>query len=129
MWKVCRLAVVAAVMVMTSAEVWAQAPTATVRGRVQDAQGRPVSAATVTVTAADTGVSREVPVDADGGFVVAGLPPAVVDVRVAASGFAETRRSGLVLEVGQSVTVDVALAVAGVQEKVDVRSSATGVDT
>ncbi len=129
MRKVCRLAVVAAVVMVTAVAAWAQVPTATIRGRVQDAQGRPVIAATVTVTAAETGLSREVPVDADGTFVVAGLPPAVVDVRVSAQGFAETRRTGVVLEVGRSVTVDVALAVAGVQERVDVASTAGGVDT
>jgi hypothetical protein len=128
MRNVCRLAVLAAVVMSMSAVAWAQS-TATVRGRVQDAQGRPVSAATVTVTAADTGLTREVPVDADGAFAVAGLPPTVVDVRVAASGFTETRRAGIVLEVGQTVTVDVALAVAGIEEKVDVSSSVTGVDT
>ena len=40
--------------------------TATVRGRVLDGQGRPVAAATVTVTGTETGLAREVPVDAEG---------------------------------------------------------------
>ena len=130
MIRVYRLAAVAMLGVLLQAGlVFSQATTSTVRGRVQDSQGRPVPSATVTVAGPETGLTREVPVDADGGFVVAGLPPSVVDVTVAASGFAEAKRSGIVLEVGQSVTVDVALAVAGVQERVDVASTAAGVDT
>ncbi len=127
--RACRVAVSATLAILFVTAAYAQPTTATVRGRVQDSQGRPVPSATVTVAGRDTGLTREVPVDADGSFVVAGLPPSVVDVTVGASGFAEARRAGIVLEVGRSVTVDVALAVAGVQERVDVTSTAGGVDT
>ena len=123
MTRVYRVAAVAMLVVLVQAGLaFGQATTATVRGRVHDSQGRPVPSATVTLTGRETGLTREVPVDADGGFAVAGLPPSVVDVTVAASGFTEAKRSGIVLEVGQSTTVDVDLAVAGVQERVDVSS-------
>ena len=53
----------------------------------------------------------------------------VVDLTVSASGFAEAKRAGLVLEVGQTAAVEIELAVAGVRERVDVPVSVTGVDT
>src|SRR5215207_11231593 len=129
MIRVYRVAGAAVMVLLQVAVGFGQTTTATVRGRVQDGQGRTVAAATVTVTGRDTGLTREVPVDGDGRFAVAGLPPSVVDVSVVAAGFAEARRSGIVLEVGQSITVDVTLAPAGVQERVDVASTAGGVDT
>jgi outer membrane receptor protein involved in Fe transport len=129
MTRVYPVVVCAAIVMLQVPMAFGQAATSTVRGRIHDSQGRPVASAIVTVAGRDTGLTREVPVDADGSFVVAGLPPSVVDVTVSARGFAEVRRAGIALEVGQSTTVDVDLAVAGVREKVDVSSSATGVDT
>src|SRR5690349_8515750 len=96
-----RLAAAAAALVLVQATAaFGQAATATVRGRVDDAQGRPVASATVTVTAPDTGLTRTVPTAGDGTFAIASLPPAAIDVTVSASGFAEARRPGIVLEVG-----------------------------
>jgi hypothetical protein len=129
MSRVYRIAVAAMLALLSGTPAFGQATTATVRGRVEDGQGRPVAAATVTITGRDTGLTRTVPVDADGTFAVAGLPPTTVDVGIAASGFADARRTGVVLEVGQTVTVDVVLAVAGVQERVEVAVTPGGVDT
>jgi outer membrane receptor protein involved in Fe transport len=130
MIRVYRVAGVAAIIAVLNVSLaFGQATTATVRGRVLDGQGRPVTSATITVAGRETGLTRAVPADADGTFVVAGLPPSVVDVTVAASGFAEARRTGIALEVGQSATVDVTLAVAGVQERIEVASTAAGIDT
>ena len=97
MTRVYRVAAVAMLVVLVPAGLaFGQATTATVRGRVHDSQGRPVPSATVTVTGRDTGLSRIVPAAGDGGFVVANLPPGLVDVAAAASGFATAppRRRG-----------------------------------
>jgi outer membrane receptor protein involved in Fe transport len=129
MERVYRVAALAAFLAMLQAgTAFGQVTTAMVRGRVDDAQGQPVKA-TVTVSVPETGLTRTVPTADDGTFAVANLPPAVVDVVVAAVGFADARRTGLALEVGQTATVDVTLAVAGVQERVDVAMAAGGVDT
>ena len=69
------------------------------------------------------------PTGEDGSFVVANLPPIVVDLTVTASGFGDATHGNIVLEVGQAVTIDVSLAVAGVRERVDVEATTTGVDT
>jgi outer membrane receptor protein involved in Fe transport len=106
-----------------------QANTATIRGRVHDAQGASIASATVTVSGRDTGLSRTVQAASDGTFVIASLPPATIDLTVSAGGFATTKRSGVVLEVGQTASVDVELSVGGVQERVEVAASAAAVDT
>ena len=72
------MALAAIAMLFVSAAA-AQPATATIRGLVRDSQGQPVPAATVTVTVRETGLSRAVPVAADGAYVVANLPPATVD--------------------------------------------------
>ena len=129
MSRVRRVVLGTVLAVLPATLALAQASTATIRGIVRDAQNNPVAAATVTVTQPATGLSRVVPVSADGTFVVANLPPAASDVTVAAKGFTDATRRGVVLEVGQTVDVDLSLAVGGVREQVDVASSATGVDT
>jgi outer membrane receptor protein involved in Fe transport len=129
MRRVYRIAGLLAIAMMWVSAAAAQPATATIRGLVRDSQGQPVPAATVTVTVRETGLSRAVPVAADGTYVVANLPPATVELAVSAAGFADTKHGEIVLEVGQAVTVDVVLAVAGVQERVDVGATAGGVDT
>jgi len=126
-YRVTAVAVFAALMQLGLA--YGQAATATIRGLVRDSQGRPVPSATVTVTGHETGLTRVVPTGDDGTYVVANLPPGVVDLRVTATGFGDATHGNIVLEVGQAVTVDISLAVAGVRENVNVATSATGVDT
>jgi hypothetical protein len=122
--------VVVCVVLMTGwASIAAAQSSATLRGRVRDAQAAPVAAATVTVTGAEGGLTRVTVTDSRGEFVIVNLPPAVVDVTVAAGGFSEVMRRGVVLEVGQSAMVDVALAVAGVRESLMVSADAGTVDT
>ena len=125
--RVCRAAAWTVLAVLQVSLAYGQT-TATLRGQVRDAQGAAVPSASVNVSSA-TGLSRVVPTSGDGTFIVANLPPAVVDLTVTARGFAEAKRRGLVLEVGQTAAVEIELTVAGVRETVDVAVSVTGVDT
>ena len=125
MERVCRAAVWTVVAVLHVTLAYGQT-TATLRGQVRDAQGAAVPSATVTVSSRSTGLSRTVPTNSDGSFVVANLPPSVVDLTVSAKGFSEAKRTGLVLEVGQAVAVEIELTVAGVREPVDVAVSVDG---
>ncbi len=103
--------------------------TSTIRGRVQDAQAAPIAGARVTVTTPATGATREVPTTADGSFLVANVPPATVDVTVSAPGLADVIRRGLLLEVGQTLVVDIDMSVAGIDESLTVTAGAAAVDT
>ncbi len=106
-----------------------QVTTATLRGRVLDPQGSPVPAATVTVSREAAAFSRSVSTEADGAFVIGNIPPSTVDVVVSAKGFADTRRTGLVLEVARTTTLDFELRLGSVQETVDVSAPVGTVDT
>ena len=126
--RVCRAAAWTVLAVLQVSLAYGQT-TATLRGQVRDAQGAAVPSATVVVSSQATGLSRTVPTASDGSFVVANLPPSVVDLTVSATGFAEAKRAGLALEVGQTAAVEIELTVAGVRERVDVPVTVTGVDT
>ncbi|MGV3515849.1 carboxypeptidase regulatory-like domain-containing protein [Luteitalea sp.] len=128
MRRVCGGVVCVALMMGWASTAAAQS-SATLRGRVRDGQAAPVAAATITVTGVEGGLTRATVTDDRGEFVIVNLPPAVVDVTVAAGGFSEVTRRGVVLEVGQSAMVDVALAVAGVRESLMVSADAGTVDT
>jgi len=108
---------------------YGQTTTATLRGRVHDPQGAGVPAAAVTVTGQGTGVSRQATTAPDGTFVVVNLPPGMVDVTVAATGFADAKYGSVTLEVGQAASLDIQLTVGGVKETVVVDTPDLHVDT
>jgi hypothetical protein len=111
------LAIVFALVPLSST---AQSPTATLRGGVHDAQGGGIPAAVVTITVRETTQTRRVVAGPDGTFVAPNLPPGAIDVSVSAPGFREVRRAGVILEVGQTASLEIELPVVGVQLEVNV---------
>jgi hypothetical protein len=103
--------------------------TATLRGAIADPQGDPLPAATVSVTNRSTGLDRTTTTAADGTFVILNLSPSTFDVRVTAPGFADATREAVILEVGQTVVLQVVLSIGAVQEQVVVGGHGTAVDT
>lgn len=129
MRRVSRYATWVLLAVLHVTSVSGQTTTATLRGRVHDAQGASVPAAAVTVTGRNNGVSRQTTADAGGSFVVVNIPPGTVDVAITAPGFTDVKQSGVVLEVGQTASLDIELPVGSVRETVVVETSAAQVDT
>jgi hypothetical protein len=107
----------------------AQVPTATLGGRVTDAQQAPAAGATVTIRSTATGVVWTVVAGSDGRFTVPMLPPGTYVAQVQLAGFSTWRAEGLVLQVGQDRQLDVQLAVGGVQESITVNQAARIVTT
>jgi hypothetical protein len=99
--------------------------TAVLAGHVVDAAGAIVPGAAVKITRRETAFGRETVTDIGGNFRIASLPPGRYKVVVQAAGFDERSFSGVALEVGQTVTLNVALAVGGIEETVDVEAAAT----
>jgi Carboxypeptidase regulatory-like domain len=98
--------------------------TATLRGRVTDAQEAALPGATVTLRQAATGAERETLTDARGSFVVSELPPGDYVIEAAAPGFAKRTFPAITLRVGQYAEVRLALAPAALSEKVEVQADA-----
>ena len=110
----------AVVALPATALAQSQATTGIIEGIVSDPDGRPIPGASVTVTNPDTGFSRTVFSQRNGRFYAPLLPLGPYTVNVAMDGFAEFVREGLRVSVGQRVDIDVALALASLQETVTV---------
>jgi hypothetical protein len=118
-----------AVVVFSALPMLAQFDTGTITGSVTDASGAVVSRAAVTVTNTGTGIQKSFVTDQSGNFVASSLPFGTYVVRVSASGFAETKGSPIVLNVGATVNLNLAVSVAASQESVQVTGTQTTVDT
>ena len=107
----------------------AQQTTGTISGRVLDAQGSAVPGVTVTARSADTGFVRTEVSDAEGSYRLQALPVGTYDVTAELSGFNKFERKALVVNVGQNIALDVAMAVAGVTESVVVTGATPLINT
>src|SRR3989454_1657776 len=105
-----------------------QAVTANLQGVVSDATGAVVSAATVTAANLETGEKRSVGSNAEGFYRFNLLPRGPYEVRAQKTGFADQILT-LTLTVGDTVTANFALKVAGQAQRVEVTSLASQVDT
>lgn len=97
----------------------AQAPTATLSGKVTDQTGAVIPQATVTISAG--GATRATATtDQLGGYQIQSLPAGSYSISATAKGFANFSRSNVALGPGQSQTLDVTLQVKAQEEKVNV---------
>ncbi len=103
---------------------FAQTITATITGTVTDQAGAIVPNAKVVITAASTGQDKTVLTDTEGRFTAPFLPPGTYRVSVEAAGFAKAARSGVTLEVAQTVTMDFSLKVGAATETIEITSDA-----
>ena len=97
---------------------FAQQTTGTISGRVLDAQGSAVPGVSVTARNTETGFVRTEVSDAEGAYRLQALPVGTYDLSAELSGFNKFQRKALVINVGQTVPLDVTMAVAGVTESV-----------
>jgi outer membrane receptor protein involved in Fe transport len=101
----------------------AQVTTGTIRGLITDPTGAVIPNATVVVEEQNTAAKIETKTSTDGQYTVPLLEPGVYSVSAQASGFAPSRRTDVVLEIQQTVQVDLKLAVGEVSERVTVVGS------
>jgi predicted porin len=85
---------------------WAQTG-ASLSGVVTDQTGAPLPEAAVTIKNLSTGETRTIPTDGAGRYQASGLPPGRLEIRAAKPGFADERRTGISLAVGQDATADI----------------------
>jgi hypothetical protein len=106
----------------------AQETTAGLQGTVKDPSGAVVSKAHVVVTGTSLVGDKATDTDGSGYYRFANLPPGTYSITVTASGFAISKRQGLVLEVGHLPSVDFALAVGGHETIVEVSGETPAID-
>ncbi|HEV2487175.1 MAG TPA: carboxypeptidase-like regulatory domain-containing protein [Terracidiphilus sp.] len=102
---------------------------AQIHGMVLDQSGAAVVGAQITATQRDTGRIQTTVSGADGSFVLPGLPVGGYSLQVSAKGFRKYTQTGLVLQVGQNVQVNIPLTVGSVSQEVQVSADAAMVET
>lgn len=107
----------------------AQEYRALVSGQVVDPSASAVPAATVTATNVDTNVSITTTTRADGNYVLAQVPAGRYTITCESPGFRKYTRSGVVLNVGDKVTVNISLEVGDVAETVTVSAEILNTET
>jgi hypothetical protein len=100
-----------------------------IQGTVTDGTGSAVSGATVLATQTESGLQRTVTSEADGGYNLPSLPVGPYTLKVTAAGFSTYDQSGIVIQVGNELRVDVKLQVGGVAQTVQVTAAASMVQT
>lgn len=100
----------------------------TITGTITDPSGAAVPGASLAIRNIDTGIERRMESNDAGNYVAAFLQPGHYEVEVAKSGFAGVLRKDLVLQVGQTLTVDLSITVKSTQEQVTVTGEAPVVD-
>lgn len=108
---------------------YAQTSAGRIVGIVTDPSGAHVAGATVTAHNEKTGQDRTVATNDSGNYILTSLEPAPYTVKGSKSGFTDAEFTGLVLQVGQEVTQNIALQVAGGQTSVTVAEALAHVDT
>jgi len=107
------LAALTASLAASAAGAQSQATTGIIRGSVSDPNGAAVANATVQLRETRTGFQRSITTNASGIFVASLLPLGTYDVTARAVGFNETKRTGVVVLVG--ATVELALALTTIE--------------
>ena len=122
--KIRQLAVLMVILGLGSISLFGQQFT----GRVTDPSGAVVSKAAVTIHNVQTNVDTKTVTTGDGNYTVPYLKPGVYSVSAAAAGFKTAIRSDITLEVGQTSTVNLTLAVGSKQDSVTVVADAAQLD-
>lgn len=108
------------ILILAPALLWAQSFTGTISGTVQDSSGAVVPGADLVLINANTNERRTQQANPDGSYVFALIPPGAYRLEGEAPGFKKLIRSNLIVEVNQSLRIDVTLEVGTATESVQV---------
>jgi hypothetical protein len=108
------------ISLLTALPSFAQINQSEILGTVSDTSGAVIPNATVTITNTQTNVSNTLKTDSAGAYALPDLIPGAYTVRVSVQGFQTAMHSGVELEVGKQVRIDVVLKVGTAVETVTV---------
>lgn len=118
-------------LVLPAASLWSQSQmtTGAIEGTVTDETGAVVSGASVTLTEVSTGATRTLSTDTSGRYTAPLLPVGNYEILAQLTGFTTVKRTGIVLALGQTQTVDITLKLAAVETTVEVIEAAPLIET
>jgi hypothetical protein len=107
----------------------AQQTTGNITGRIVDAQGSAVPGVTVTGKNTQTGFTRTDVSDGEGIYRLTALPVGTYDLTAELQGFSRYESKGLILNVGQTMALDLPMKVASLSETVTVTGETPLIET
>jgi hypothetical protein len=107
----------------------AQQTTGTISGRIVDDQGAAIPGVTVTAKNAATGFVRTEVSDGEGIFRLNALPVGTYDLTTDLQGFSKIENKGIVVNVGQTLDLNLTLKLATVQETITVNAEVPLIQT
>ena len=112
-------------------KAWGQSESgsASMEGIIKDSNGAVVPGASVIVRNTETGLERNVVSNNEGRFVVTVLPVGFYTVTVNGSGFAETKRENVRLNVGETTNININLTLQNVTAEVTISDSGELINT
>jgi hypothetical protein len=117
------------VLLFACLPVVGQSNTGRILGSVTDQTGAAVVGATVTITDAQRGSTRNLTTDQAGAYVAPDLSPGVYSIRAAATGFKSVARPSVEVQVAQDVRLDFALPPGQTSETITVSEDVPLLDT
>lgn len=117
-----RLAVVLHTFLLLALPSHAQTDRATLEGTVTDPSGGTISGATVKVTEINTGISQERRTNSSGAYRFPGLAAGRYTVTVSNASFKTKIVEGVVLQVGETHTLDIPLIVGAIEDKIEIKA-------
>jgi Carboxypeptidase regulatory-like domain len=111
------------------AALWAQDYRATITGQVTDPSGSVIPRATIRLTSAATGQTKEVLTNQDGNYSLPYLDPGNYTLEATASGFQTARRTNISLRVAQSLSLPITMQVGEMSQQITVEAQTNQVDT
>src|SRR4051812_17921426 len=106
--------------VLIASAAFAQTPVGTITGSIHDPSGASVGQAKVTARNLGTNISREVVSAAEGDYTIPLLPPGQYEVSAEAPGFRRAVRTGITLEIAQTVRLEFGLELGQTSDTVQV---------
>ncbi len=103
--------------------LWAQVPSATLLGRIEDPSGAPIPGASIRLTAKATGETRQTSSSDQGDYALTNVPPGVYTLVVEQAGFKKAQEDEIELQVDQQLRLDLKLVVGDVSETIEVTAS------
>ena len=113
----------ALLLVVSPAAAFAQQTTGTILGRITDDQGGAIPGATITATNPATGFTRSAVSDTEGTYRLQALNVGEYNLLVELPGFSSIDRKGVVVNIGQAISLDFSLKVANVAETITVTAA------
>ena len=107
----------------------AQSDRGTIAGTVLDSSGGVVASVTVTATSTETGANYGATTGPTGGFRIQDVRVGTYDVSVSAPGFKIEKKTGVVVQVNSTATVEFSLQAGDVKETLTVLADAPAIQT